>query len=1075
MRIRRKIQLAGLAVALAGGASGVAEAGDRTISTAITTPVTTSNPDGTSVAGDVTVATGGSITVTAGQTAITVDSSNDVANAGTLASNDANNTTGVLIQGGNSGNVVNSGSINLLETYTIADSNADGDLDGNVATGTNRHGIFLQAGPTFTGGISNTGTIGIEGNNSSGITTNALLTGTLTNSGVVNVIGDNSTAIAINGGVTGDVTIAGAGLVRGQNSTGIHINSNVGGELSLSGTWTVTGYLSSTAPSDQSNLDADDLEQSGAAILVNGNVADGITVVGVGNENDLDDDDDATEGEADDNAGAQVSSLGSAPAMLIQANGANLTVGAGASGFGLLMRGQLTSSGVFDGINATTLRIAGNGGFTTTIDGGISIDNALFARAAEGNAIGLLLDQGSVIGVGDLLQIRGGIFTTVTADGANIARGVYVNTGAALPELNNSGVIQASMFGEVGDAIAFADASGTVSSITNSGQIVALLIPTDDNLTDGIPPPNPAGDAIAIDVSNNAGGVTIQQIAPVVFTDDDTVDDVVAAPANITGDILFGSGADVFNLLSGAVSGDVSFGAGADTFTINNGAVYSGSISDAGGDLILNLTNGTLNQGTGALNITSATFGASSQYNPFLSSVPANSATITASGTVTFAAGASINPILPEGLPVSGTQTFLTANGGMFGAANVVGAVATANSPYLYTVSIGTTNPIVEGAANALQATFQLRTPAQLGLSDNQAIAFDPILAALRLDDDASAAMAAITSQYEFFDAYEDLLPNYADGATEIAATAIQQMQSATSNRMSATRMQGLEEVSVWGQEIAYGLTREAPTANSQEFRGNGFGFAAGIDGPTNNGDLFGLSASFIASEVEEPGRPEGEISLWFVQGSAYYATALGPVDLDFIGGLGGGKMQSRRFVEIGNPVAFSALSEAEWMAYEGHGAIRASVPLALTDTITITPQAALTYVGISEEGYEETGGGAAIDYRVDSVFSQRLWADVGVELAANFRFGQQTVVAPRIYAGYRANTLDAESERTVEFISTGTPFTLTDEGVGDGGPLIGVGFDATNGYSTFSLGYEGEFSDQIERHSINAAIRFRF
>ena len=46
---------------------------------------------------------------------------------------------------------------------------------------------------------------------------------------------------------------------------------------------------------------------------------------------------------------------------------------------------------------------------------------------------------------------------------------------------------------------------------------------------------------------------------------------------------------------------------------------------------------------------------------------------------------------------------------------------------------------------------------------------------------------------------------------------------------------------------------------------------------------------------------------------------------------------------------------------------------------------------------------------------------------------------------------------------------------VGDGGPLIGIGFDATNGYSTFSLGYEGEFSDQIERHSLNAAIRFRF
>ena len=37
------------------------------------------------------------------------------------------------------------------------------------------------------------------------------------------------------------------------------------------------------------------------------------------------------------------------------------------------------------------------------------------------------------------------------------------------------------------------------------------------------------------------------------------------------------------------------------------------------------------------------------------------------------------------------------------------------------------------------------------------------------------------------------------------------------------------------------------------------------------------------------------------------------------------------------------------------------------------------------------------------------------------------------------------------------------------------LGIDATNGYSTFSLSYEGEFGDQVDRHSLNASIRFRF
>ena len=86
-----------------------------------------------------------------------------------------------------------------------------------------------------------------------------------------------------------------------------------------------------------------------------------------------------------------------------------------------------------------------------------------------------------------------------------------------------------------------------------------------------------------------------------------------------------------------------------------------------------------------------------------------------------------------------------------------------------------------------------------------------------------------------------------------------------------------------------------------------------------------------------------------------------------------------------------------------------------------------------------------------------------------------RNVIAPRLFVGYRANVIDEEAERTVRFVSGGDDFTLVDEGLGDGGPIIGIGVDASNGYSTFSLGYEGEFGDQIERHSVNAAIRFRF
>jgi uncharacterized protein with beta-barrel porin domain len=248
---------------------------------------------------------------------------------------------------------------------------------------------------------------------------------------------------------------------------------------------------------------------------------------------------------------------------------------------------------------------------------------------------------------------------------------------------------------------------------------------------------------------------------------------------------------------------------------------------------------------------------------------------------------------------------------------------------------------------------------------------------------------------------------------------------------------------------------------------------AVGIDGPLDNGALFGLSASFLASEAEEPDRPEGEISSWFGQGNAYLGTALGPIDLDFVLGGGFGKMRERRFVEIGS--SFAAQTEAEWWAYEGHGALRASAPLSLGNWLVITPQAALTYVGLGEQEYTEEGGGAAIDIEADSVFSQRLWGDAGIEFSGRWTLHGGGVVAPRLYAGYRANMIDEEAERTFRFASGGSDFTLIDEPLGDGGPLVGIGIDATNGYSTLSLSYEGEFGDQVERHSLNAALRFRF
>lgn len=1051
MRISRT-QLAGIAVLLS-GASTQALA-QTTINTATTTPLLTSNT------GELLVDTTGTITIDTGQVAITVDSDDDVEVQGNIIGTNESNVTGILINGPYSGDIIHSGLINFLEDHTRTDTDNDGNPDGPWSTRTNVHGIFLDAGGTWTGNLTGDGAMNIEGNNSSGITLNSLLDGDINlTGGIINMTGDNSVGIAINQGVTGDVLLRNGLTMRGENSIGLDVNGDIGGEIRINGAWTTSGYSFLGRPNDTllAALDADDLLQGGPAVALRANVVGGITIEGIGIENDEDDDDDGDTADNDDDRTAVIESYGEAAAVLIEADGANINIGAGITPgeYGFLNRGVLNGNGVFDGFESYALQIQGVGGNTATITGGIRNDGTISATSYEANAYALFAGADAII---DRFNNRKLISSLTVSDANDTSYAVYVASGGTLNELTNNGSVRSVFIGELGNAVAIYDASGTLLDINNTGLIQAVI-----GAPAGV---TPAGDAIAIDVSNALAGVTITQTPDVVFNDDDTTDNdaMFRPPVLIEGDILLGAFADTINLQDGIIVGDISFGNGADVFNIDGGATFGGTINDTDGLLTLNVNDGVMELTGGALGITQAQFGADSRLIVHVGGTPV---TITATGTVNFDAGAVVTPIVPAGLPGSGSHTFLIA-GNLTGASNVTGLLSGQGVSFLYNIEV--TNDI----ANELAVEYTRKNAAQLGLNNAQAAGLNPILAALSLNANAAQALANIDNQADFLDSFADLMPNYAGGATEMAATAIQQLQSATTNRLATTRLRNLDEVSVWAQEIGYGISREPSGPNGLDFRGQGFGLAGGIDGPLNNGGLFGLSAAFLTSEVEEPGRPEGEISSTFGQVNAYLGTAMGAFDLDFVGGLGAGRMSSRRFIEIGD--TFSTSTEADWWAFEGHGAARASLPLRVSDWFVFTPQAALTYVALQEQGYQEEGAGAAFDYDVDSNFSQRLWADVGFEISGRLALGgRDSFIAPRLYLGYRANGLNEASERTVRFVSGGADFTVQDDDLGDGGPLVGLGIDATNGHSTFSIAYEGEFGDQLERHSLNAAIRFRF
>ncbi|MBV9528420.1 MAG: autotransporter domain-containing protein, partial [Sphingomonas sp.] len=483
-------------------------AADQTISTAVTTPVATNGQD-------ITITSTGSVKPSSGA-AVTINSSNSVTNQGAIAISGANNSTGILADTNLTGIISNTGTITIDETYAPSDTNGDGVPDGPFAQGTNRFGIHVLPGGTFTGAVNIGGDIKVKGNHSAAVAIDSTLAGSLTmTKGTVSVLGDNSVGIRTSN-VTGNVQlINGAVAAQGANSIGVDIAGDVGGSVSIQNAVSATGYSAATAPADTSKLGADNLLQGGPAVAISGNVAHGIifdaapTASTTNTDVDGDGIPDASEGTA------AINSYGSAPAVLIGSATADTTVGVlSGSSDGLVTKGAIGGQGVYTGVSATGIQIGGLG-HNVTIDGGMTVGGGLGALAINADATALRLGAGAhvpAVKVTGIIQATGGGTATTGA------QAISIDAGASVASITNSGSITASLNGTDGTATAIVDRSGTVGLIQNSGTITVTNASTlGDN-------------GIAIDLRANSTGATVQQIAG-----------ASGSPApSISGNILFG-------------------------------------------------------------------------------------------------------------------------------------------------------------------------------------------------------------------------------------------------------------------------------------------------------------------------------------------------------------------------------------------------------------------------------------------------------------------------------------------------------------------------------------------------------
>ena len=544
----------------------------------------------TSTAGNIDVPISCTVTPAANGSGVVLNSDNTVTvdSGATISNTDKDDSVGILIdasQGNLTGSVSDSGAITLSMSYAATDHNNDGIVDGAWATGTGRYGIRLIGPDSFTGNITTVSgaAITVDGNDSFGISLETTVNGEVVDAGSIGVVGNQTVGFNIAGAVNGNVSISGAIAVTGAGAQGVVTSAPISGQLAISNAVTSTGYRETTAPTNLttlSDMTADEVEQGGSGLVVGGNVGAGIaiaasTTTGTGTA-------------AVTTTAGSVTTLGSAPAVVIGASGQAITIGNNASTpYGLVVGGTVSAEGLYElkttpnlggPVSATAIQL-GDGG-SVDLSGGVHVTGTVNASALDATAIAIEVGSGTSAGA---IVNDGTIDASVTADAqGSVVGGIIIDPGGNVGTITNTGTIGATITASLSSsqtAVAIEDASGNLTAIHNTGVIEAALFPTENSFVI-------TGPTIAIDVANSLNGVAITQTQPTTFAG-------VAGPqftGAISGTTLTVSAVTSGNLVVGqtlygpgivagtTITGEVTGTGGTGTYTISTSQTVSSEV-----------------------------------------------------------------------------------------------------------------------------------------------------------------------------------------------------------------------------------------------------------------------------------------------------------------------------------------------------------------------------------------------------------------------------------------------------------------------------------------------------------------
>ena len=656
-----------------------------------------------------------------------------------------------------------------------------------------------------------------------------------------------------------------------------------------------------------------------------------------------------------------------------------------------------------------------------------------------------------------VLRNESSIQAGASGDGQHSATAVLIAQGASVPTLNNAGTITAGFSGNHGDAVAIRDLSGTLTSLTNSGSIVTSITPNADDET------AVDGSAVALDLSANTTGVTIRQFgveadedSTLPDADEDGVPDV--NEPSIRGDILLGSGNDRVAVENGTITGNMSFGAGADSLVISGGAGVIGAITDADGQLDIDVSDGVLfATQTTTTTISSLDVGAEGTLLFNVDPQAGTTGGFDVTGAANIASGASLGVRFASLLQNPERFTLLTA--GDLNAGELNQSLLEENSPYIYVVQAG-----VDEAAGELYLDARRRTAEEAGLIPVEASAFDAVYAALGDNETLQNLFLTRTDRDEFIDAYEQMLPDHSGGPLMSLSAGVDAVTRALTGR-NASAAPG--ETSAWVQEINFYADKDK--TESYGFRSEGFGVAGGVERGTGMG-AFGVTAAFTSSDIEDPEAEAEEVLSANLLELGLYWRAQGQYWTTWARAAAGYASFSADRSLVAEGVYLNNTSD--WHGWTAAAAGGASYERNF-GRLNVRPEVYAEYFRLSEGARTEVGGGDGFDLDIDERDSHIFSAVAAMNIG--YGFGRDGWIRPEIRFGYRQNISVDAGETIARFASGGPDFILTPDAIEGGGPILGFRLNVGNDLGMLSITGDAEMLEDYVRYSLLLRASFRF